>query len=332
VTKLRVALLQMCSHGFDQDANLAKGVEFCRRAKAMGADIVLFPEMWNVGYTSFCPELSSGPETNIWRAPERWDSTSVDPFADPALVEARRQWAERAVGPDDPYMICFRELARELAMAIAPTYLERWPEAPRNTVSLIDRHGEIALTYAKVHTCVFDASEASLTPGDDFPVCRLDTAVGEVAVGAMICYDREFPESARILMLNGAEIVLTPNACGLGLNRLTQFRTRAGENLIGVAMANYAAPDQNGHSVAYDGMPFDDCGRDRDMLLIEAGEGEGVFLADFDLAALRDYRQRETWGNAFRRPHRYAALTAESVLPPFVRTNAVGKPYHEARR
>jgi N-carbamoylputrescine amidase len=331
VTNLRVALLQMRSHGFDQDANLAKGIEFCRQAKNMRADVALFPEMWNVGYTSFCPDLC-GPEANVWRAPERWGSTSVDSFADSALVEARRQWAERAVGPGDVYVARFRDLARELEMAIAVTYLERWPGGPRNTVSLIDRRGEIVLTYAKVHTCDFDAFEASLTPGDDFPVCRLETAAGEVAVGAMICYDREFPESARILMLNGAEIVLTPNACGLGLNRLTQFRTRAGENLIGVAMANYAAPEQNGHSVAYDGMPFDECGRDRDMLLVEAGEGEGVFLADFDLAALRAYRQREPWGNAFRRPHRYGALTAPTAVSPFLRTNAAGTPYHETRR
>ena len=41
----------------------------------------------------------------------------------------------------------------------------------------------------------------------------LDTAQDDVKIGAMICYDREFPESARILMLKGAEIILTPNAC-----------------------------------------------------------------------------------------------------------------------
>ena len=39
----------------------------------------------------------------------------------------------------------------------------------------------------------------------------------------MICYDREFPESARILMLQGAELILVPNACGLDLNRLAQI-------------------------------------------------------------------------------------------------------------
>ena len=51
---------------------------------------------------------------------------------------------------------------------------------------------------------MFDV-ERHLTPGDGFHVAELDTAEGPVKVGAMICYDREFPESARILMLQGAE-------------------------------------------------------------------------------------------------------------------------------
>ena len=51
MTVLRVALLQLRACGSDQDANLAKGVTFCRHARAMGADIALLPEMWNLGYT-----------------------------------------------------------------------------------------------------------------------------------------------------------------------------------------------------------------------------------------------------------------------------------------
>jgi len=109
--------------------------------------------------------------------------------------------------------------------AIAITYLKRWAGAPRNTVSLIDRHGEIVMTYAKAHTCVFSV-ECALTPSDDFHVCTLDTAHGPVKAGAMICYDREFPESARILMLKGAEIILTPNACALETKYGRSFRPR----------------------------------------------------------------------------------------------------------
>lgn len=313
---LRIALLQMEARGNDQEANLAKGEIFCRRAHAMGADIALFPEMWNVGYAPYagCPRdfEQCGAETR-------------------AQVDARAAWQAQAVGQGDPFVLRFCRLAQDLRMAIALTYLERWTPAPRDTVSLIDRHGHLVLTYAKVHTCDFGL-DAACTPGDGFEVSTLDTAQGAVKIGAMICYDREFPECARILMLNGAEIILTPNACPLEVNRLSQFRARAFENMVGVAMTNYAAPQENGHSVAFDGMAFDAQGNPRDTLLIEAGEQEGVYLAAFDLDLLRAYRSREVWGNAFRRPHRYGRLTAIDVAPPFVRINASGDRYDRTTR
>lgn len=291
---IRVALLQMNGCGLERAASLAKGETFCRRARALGADIALFPEMWSTGMTFFDPQRDGERE--------RWQ-------------------AQQAIGRDDPFVTHFRRLAAELNMAIALTYLERWPGAPRNSVSLIDRRGEIVLTYAKVHTCEFDV-ECALTPGDGFPVCALSTEQGEVNVGFMICYDREFPESARLLMLGGAELILTPNACTLESHRLTQFRTRAYENMVGVAMTNYAAPQLNGHSVAYDAAAFRENEEPRDTLVIEAGEREDVYVAAFDLDALRDYRAREAWGNAYRRPRLYARLAAEEVSPPFVRPDA----------
>lgn len=289
---LTVALLQMTACAAGQAANLAKGEAFCRCAAAMGADIALFPEMWSNGY-ALCPPS-------------------------PAAAAAMQAQATDA---DGPFVAHFAALARELGMAIAITYLERWPGAPRNTVSLIDRHGQVRLTYAKVHTCDW-GREAALTPGDDFYVCTLDTAQGEVRVGAMICFDREHPESARILMLKGAEVILTPNACGMEENRLGQLRARAYENMLGVALANYAAPQENGHSVAYDGMAFAEDETPRSTLVVEAGEAEGVYLAPFDLDALRAYRRREVWGNAFRKPGCYALLTAAAVEEPFVRESA----------
>ncbi len=290
---LTIALLQLVSHGLDLDANRVTGEAACRRAAQMGADIALFPEMWSAGYT----------------------------FFDPAEPGARQAWHDHAIGMDSPFVTHFRDLAREMNMAIALSYLQQWPLAPRNTVSLIDRHGAIVLTYAKVHTCDFDI-ESELTPGDRFFVGALDTAAGPVNVGAMICYDREFPESARLLMLQGAEIILTPNACDLEDNRLGQFRARAYENMVGLAMANYAAPQLNGHSVAFDGVAFDAEGNSRDHTLVQADESEGIFLAEFDLDRLRAYRVREIWGNAYRRPGCYGPLVATDVQPPFVRPDA----------
>ena len=172
-TTLKVALLQMLPDGSNQEANLAKAVEFCRKAKALDADIALFPEMFNIGYMGFM-----GLEEETIRA-----------------------WKDQAVGQDDVYVRTLCALAKELDMAIGATYLEDHPDGPHNAISLIDRHGRILYTYGKIHTCDFAAFEAVCAPGEDWHVATLDTQCGPVQVGAMICYDREFPESARILML-----------------------------------------------------------------------------------------------------------------------------------
>jgi predicted amidohydrolase len=282
----------MASHTTDLAANLAKGEAFCRRAATMGADVALFPEMWNIGYAP-CP----------------------------SDVEGRAAWRALAVKQQSEYVTHFMALARELDLTIALTYLEHREEAVRNSVSLIDRHGQILFTYSKVHTCEWDW-EAECEPGDDFYVAALDTNSGPVQAGAMICFGREFPESARILMLKGAEIILTPNACELEANRIGQFRARAMENMVGVAMTNYAAPQENGHSVAFSPICFSEHERSLNPLVVEAGEAEGVYLAEFDLDKIRAWREHEAWGNAFRRPRCYSALTSSAVEPPFIRSSA----------
>lgn len=324
---LTIALLQMAPEGADQEANLAMGDACCRRARAMGADIALFLEMWNIGYTLYAPPGDAS--NDVWRAKELW--TDGARMRDADLLAARAHWQGLAIDEDSRFVRHFRTLALELEMAIAITYLQRWDGAPRNVVSLIDRHGEIAFTYAKVHTCVFSMEEAC-TPGEQFYVRTIDTAAGPVAIGAMICFDREFPESARILMLEGAEIILTPNACEMETHRLAQFRTRAFENVVGVALANYAAPHCNGHSIAFEPDAFDRDGRPRETRLVEAGESEGIFLAGFDLDRMRALRRREVWGNAFRRPNRYAALTEFGAQEPFIRVDALGERFDSALR
>lgn len=65
-----------------------------------------------------------------------------------------------------------------------------------------------------------------LSEGTDFYVADLDLNEGTVKIGSMICFDREFPESARILMLKGAELILAPNACPMEINRLSALRTK----------------------------------------------------------------------------------------------------------
>jgi len=278
---LKIALLQIAPTGTLR-GNLEKGTEACRAAKRLGADVALFPEMWSNGY-----DLSG-----------------------PAEI-----WTEEAISVDDEFVEAFGTLARELDMAVGVTLLEKWSTGPRNTLVLFDRRGERKMVYAKVHTCDFDV-ERALTPGDGFEVVDLDTGMGTVKVGAMICYDREFPESARLLMLNGAEILLVPNACELNPARLGQLSARAFENMVGVATANYPG-DGFGRSAAFSPVVFDKDGGYVDNTVALAGEEETLLLADFDLEAIRSYRRREVWGNAYRRPESYGALTETTVKEPF---------------
>ncbi len=287
MNSLKVALLQILPEK-TLEQNRQKGFTYCKKAKEMGADIALFPEMWSVGYS---------------------------------IPEDMNELKASTVSADSVFVNSFGELARELQMAIGITFLEEYEPLPRNTLCLFDRFGERKLVYAKVHTCDF-GEECRLTPGDDFYVTELDTAQGSVKVGAMICYDREFPESARILMLKGAEIILVPNACPMEINRLSQLRARAYENMVGIATVNYpyGQPDCNGHSSAFDGIAYrlEDFGS-RDTLVIEAGEREGIYMADFPLEEIREYRSREVHGNAYRHPKKYKLLLSEEIQEPFIR-------------
>ena len=279
--KLKIALLQLLP-GNDQEAQLEIGTKACLEAKERGADIALFPEMWSDGYA--LPQ-------------------------DPAALDAL------ALEAEGPFVRAFGRLAEELELAIGITFLERHGPKPLNSLLLFDRHGRERLHYSKVHTCDFDL-EKVLSPGTGFSVTDLDTGRGSVRVGAMICFDREFPESARILMLQGAEVILAPNACPMELNRLSALRTRAYENMLAVVTCNYPAgqPDCNGRSTVFDGVAWLREEPDvRDMCVFEAPEGPGVYLAEIDLDQLRRYRAEEVMGDRYRRPEAYGLLGEHQV-------------------
>lgn len=178
--------------------NIFNGMKACREAKANGADIALFPEMWSSGYT----------------------------------FPHNKEWLEQnSISLNSKYVKQFSEISLKLNMAIAITLLEKHEPKPRNTVCLFDRHGKLVYCYSKVHICDFgeDDDEGVLDAGENFYVEELDTKEGLIKVGSMICYDREFPESARILMIKGAELILVPNACPMEINRLSQLRGRVSE-------------------------------------------------------------------------------------------------------
>lgn len=290
ICNMKIALLQISPCKTLQE-NLEKGIKYCKKAREGGADIALFPEMWSNGY-------------NIYDRPVN-------------------EWKAEAIPVNSDFVNTFGSLAKKLNMAIGITLLEKYENAPRNSLVLFDRSGERKLVYAKVHTCDFDV-EHNLTPGEDFYVTTLDTVSGEVKVGAMICYDREFPESARILMLKGAELILVPNACPMEINRLSQLRARAYENMTAIATCNYpeTVPDCNGGSSVFDGVAYlPELEGSRDTCILQADGQEGIYMAELDLEQLRNYRKNEVHGNAYRHPKKYGLLVDTRIDEPFVRSD-----------
>jgi predicted amidohydrolase len=140
----------------------------------------------------------------------------------------------------------------------------------------------------------------------------------------MICFDREFPEPARLLMLAGAELILVPNARNCREDwRTAALATRAYENAVVVAMANYAAPHLDGRSAAFSPVVCDPQGRLLDPLLVQAGRQPGIYIAPVDLEELRAFRASEGQGDAYRKPDRYGPLASTAPpRPPFARSDS----------
>ncbi len=221
---------------------------------------------------------------------------------------------EEAIDENDQYIKRICEKAKELQIGVVATTFSKGVQKARNTAYLIDRQGKILIKYDKVHTCDFSL-EQCLEGGDGFSVCDFDG----VKLGIMICYDREYPESARILMLEGAEIILVPNDCGSMAPRVKALSTRAYENMTGVVMAN--PPGKNGgNSCAFSPICWDENGICVDNTVLFADESyHGLLFADFDMDKLREYRNLEMMGNTFRKVKAYAKLLDATISEPFLR-------------
>jgi predicted amidohydrolase len=253
---LRVALAQYPS-GCEPAA-------IVREARAVTADIVLFPEMYSNGYAPF----------------------------DPDAPAARARWLSGAQTLDGDFVGQFRDVARACGVHVVATFLEAAEPKPFNAAVLIDPRGDIVLHHRKVHLCDFDTPEFACARGESFVVQEIDTGAGKVRVGLMTCMDREFPEAARALSNKGAEIALVPNCCALandpdcGDVRIAQIRGRAFETVMGIAVANYPAPRCDGHSFAVDA---------RGQMIVMAGTSPSLVVAEFDLAAVRAARMEDAF-------------------------------------
>lgn len=279
--KLKVAMVQYDANEPNIDFNTKVAMKYIKEAKKSGAGIVLFPECFLTAYC--CPDIV---EELLPLEELENDSEFIG-------------WCNSAVTEEEEHVLQIRKLAKELQIGVVITAFTKGEKYPQNTAFIIDRNGDIILKYSKVHTCDFDW-ERYLESGQEFKVCKFDG----VNIGVMICYDREYPESARELMLQGAEIIFNPNCCGGMEPRLKELSVRAMENMVGVAMANPPAPGM-GRSAAFNPMVWGKNGEVLDNTIIVAEEFfEGIVYAEFDIDVIRKYRENEDLGK-FRKPRAY---------------------------
>jgi beta-ureidopropionase len=269
-----VALLQMDCSG-SREQNLAGAEAIIRQAAGSNAQILLLPEVFH--------ELFFITDLNM-----RYFDT-----------------AEPIPGPITEAM---QKLARELGVVIvAPIYECVDRSVYYNSAAIIDADGALLGVYRKNHIPLNTIFYEKLyfKPGNlGYPV--FNSRYGKV--GILICHDRHYPEGARALALNGAEIVLIPSATpDKSLSRKVwekELCAHAIFNEYFVAGLNRTGQEGNyfyyGHSVA-----FDPTGE----MLAQAGTGEEVLIIDCDLGMIT--QRRRAWQfYRDRRPDTYGILTA----------------------
>lgn len=232
-------------------------------------------------------------------------------FSSGYLFRDRDEALSLAEGIDGPTVAALRRIAAERGGAVVAGLAERDGDRVYNAAALATPAGDVHV-YRKVH--LFDREIEIFDAGDGpFPVWTVETAAGRFRVGVMICFDWLFPESARCLALEGAEVIAHPS--NLVLPHCQEaMRTRCLENRVFAVTANRTASDDRG-----DGLRLEFTGESqvvdpRGRVLARAGaQGEHVVIQEIDLALARDKRVTER--NDLlrdRRPEAYPGLVERS--------------------
>jgi N-carbamoylputrescine amidase len=273
------------AYGHDLKANIAKTEGFVREAAKQGAQVILPSELFEGIY--FCTRQ------------------------DPKWFETARSVTEH------PSVLALKKLAKELHVVIPISFFEK--DGPRyfNSIAIADADGEILGVYRKSHIPDGPGYQEKyyFRPGDT-GFKAWTTKHGRIGVG--ICWDQWYPESARAMVLQGAEILFYPTAIGsepydttldTHLQWQRAMQGHAVSNAVPIVAANRTGEEDNdgtkqkfyGHSFIVD--------HRGDLVEQFGAKDEGVLVHAFDLNLIEAYRA--DWG--FFRDRR-TDLYAKSII------------------
>ncbi|MFB6103271.1 MAG: nitrilase-related carbon-nitrogen hydrolase [Haloplanus sp.] len=268
---MKLALAQLDQTAGDVDANVDRAATAVADAADRGADLIVLPELFTVGYFAF---------DTYARAAEGLDGPTFDRLADLA--------ADHGVG------LLGGSHVEDLAASAAAGVDVPATEGLANTCVFYDRDGRRRGVYRKHHLFGYESAETRLlTPGESLSTVAFEG----FTVGMSTCYDLRFPELYRRLADRGATLVCVPSAWPYP--RVEHWQTlsqaRAIENLCYVAAANGAAAFEDatllGRSTVYDpwGTPVASAGDDPTLVVTEI-DPDRVEAVREDFPALRDRR------------------------------------------
>jgi N-carbamoylputrescine amidase len=266
MSKLHVAALQLAL-GDDTGANIAAVAQLVRDAAGRGAKLILPPELFEGRY--FCRTQEEG------------------------------HFARALPVGEHPAVLAMQALARELQVYIPTSFFEAEGHHHYNSLAMIDDRGAVMGVYRKSH--IPDGPGYSekfyFRPGNTgFKTYK--TRYG--TVGPAICWDQWYPETARALMLDGAELLLFPTAIGtephdpdLDTSRMWRRAMigHAVSNVVPVVAANRIGTEggEDGHAQRFYGHSFI-CDERGDILAEFGAEETGVIDAVLDLALAKKHR------------------------------------------
>jgi len=251
---MKIAAAQISCVLGDFNANLRKIRDFAALAKKPGAELIVFPEMVDTGYSM------------------------------PVIQKHAKKWSDGAM-PE------LQRIAKEISIAMVAGISDREGASIFNAQVLVSAQGEILAKYRKTHlvTAAPLDERVCLSPGSEFVSCKID----KFNVGLSICYDLRFPEMARTLVVNrGANVIV--NSSAWPVVRAEHLRilalARAVENQSYLVIANRIGTD-DGVTFCGSSVIVDPSGA---ILAAASPDREELIQADISEQVIADVRNRVT--------------------------------------